>query len=389
MDRALIVADDLTGAAEIAAFLADATDVARVTWPSTTGSWGPGTPRQVIDTESRNLSPERAFERMVALVGRIPDERLGDFTFKKIDSTMRGPIRAELSAWSEATRAGPIVAAPAYPRMGRTTIGGVQYLDSVPVAAGPAGDDPLASAETSEVWRILPPGDHVVVPAPARDEAEPLAERLTRYRLEGRHVVVDAVEDADLVVLAEALRLLPPGWVVGSGGLARHLWPSRDLLRVPDGPGALVVIVGSHHPAARLQTESLRRTCRCVVLANHRDGIPEVHSDAVLVLVTPPTRIDPGAALGALEDQLEEVIALGRPRAVVVTGGATALHVLERVGAMALDVAGELVHGVPLGRIVGGMWADTMLATKAGGFGSPDLLAQAVDALRVDVSRPA
>jgi D-threonate/D-erythronate kinase len=389
MDRALIVADDLTGAAEIAAFLADATDPARITWPSTAGLWDPAAPRQVIDTESRNLSPDRAYERMAALARRIPRERLAEFTFKKIDSTLRGPIRAELSAWSEVTRVGPVVAAPAYPRMGRTTVGGVQYLDSVPVAAGPAGDDPLAAAEDSEVWRVLPPGDHVVVPAPARGGAGALAERLARYRMEGRHVVVDAVEDADLVVLADALRRMPAAWVVGSGGLARHLWPSRDLVRVADGPGALVVIVGSHHPAARLQIASLCRTYRCVVLTNHREGIPMVDSDTVLVLATPPNRIDPGAASAAIQDQLEEVIALGRPRAVVVTGGATALHVLERVGAMALDVSGELVHGVPLGRIVGGVWVDTMLAAKAGGFGAPDLLAQAVGALRVDVSRPA
>lgn len=386
--RALVVADDLTGAAEVAAFVGTPLEPARIRWPAPGTTWDGAAPRLVIDTESRNLAPDAAYERLASIARSLPSERRSGFVFKKVDSTLRGPIRAELTAWSDATDAGPVIAAPAYPQMGRTTRQGVQYLHGVPVAEGPAGDDPLAPVRDSAVGSALPTGDCVVVPAPGRDDPDGLAERLRRHRDEGRHVVVDAESDADLQVLASALRLLPPRWVVGTGGLARHLWPQCAPLAAPTLQGPVVVIVGSHHPSARAQLAQLEAAHPCVrVTERHPAGLTERH-DAVWVLTTPADRIDPATAVRALEDQLKEVIALGRPHAVVMTGGATALHVLMRVGADALDVVGELVPGVPMGRIVGGLWADTVLATKAGGFGAPSLLAETIGALRAQAPHP-
>lgn len=382
--RALVVADDLTGAAEVAAFVGTLQEPARIRWPAPGSTWDGA----VIDTESRNLAPDAAYVRLASIAGRLPSERRSGFVFKKVDSTLRGPIRAELTAWTDATDAGPVIAAPAYPQMGRTTRDGVQYLDGVPVADGPAGDDPLAPVHDSAVWHALPAGDYVVVPAPGQEDPDLLAERLRRHRDEGRHVVVDAECDADLQVLASALRLLPPRWVVGTGGLARHLWPQGAPLTAPALPGPVVVIVGSHHPAARAQLARLEAAHPCVRVSDPRQAGAAGRHDAVLVLTTPADRIDPASAARALEDQLKEVIALGRPHAVVMTGGATALHVLMRVGADALDVVGELVPGVPMGHIVGGLWADTVLATKAGGFGAPGLLAETIAALRAHAPPP-
>lgn len=386
-DRALILADDLTGAAEVAAFVGTPLEPARIRWPAPGRTWDAAAPRLVVDTESRNLAPDAAYDLVAAIARGLPDDRRSGFVFKKVDSTLRGPIRAELTAWSDATDAGPVIAAPAYPQMGRTTRGGVQYLHGVPVADGPAGDDPLAPVRDSAVWRVLPAGDYVVEPAPAREDPDLLAERLRRHRDEGRHVVVDAEGDADLRVLASAVRRLPPGWVVGTGGLARHLWAQAAPVAGTGLRGPIVVIVGSHHPSARAQLAQLEAAHPCVRMADahradpHRAD-PTRRDDAVLVLTTPADRIDPATAVEALEDQLKEVIALGRPHTVVMTGGATALHVLMRVGADALDVVGELVPGVPIGRIVGGLWADAMLATKAGGFGAPGLLDETIGALR-------
>ncbi len=391
MDRTLVVADDLTGAAELAAFVGTPDRPARVAWSGHTASAEVGArvagggdaaaPSIVIDTESRNLAAYDARARLAGVVRDLPPTSLTGVVFKKIDSTLRGPIHAEITVLHALAGLGPVIAAPAYPRMGRTTVGGVQYLNDVPVADGPAGDDPVAAARVSDVGRLLPPGDHTIMRAPGDREAGALASELARHRRAGRHVVVDAEREADLERLAEALRSLPPGLLMGTGGLARHLWPTRAPVSAPRGVGRIVVIVGSHHPAARAQTALLERT-----YADRRDGAARhetatEYPDEVLVLTTPSHRIEPEAALRDLEHAVEEVIALGGVRAVVVTGGESALHVLKRVGASSFDVMGELVDGVPIGIIVGGPWAGTILATKAGGFGGPDVLVRAVGRL--------
>jgi D-threonate/D-erythronate kinase len=419
MDRAVIVADDLTGAAELAAFAGTTERPARVAWVHRSGGWGGdgGTEEVssiVIDTESRNLTEGEGRARLAAVVRRLRPEWRSRVVYKKIDSTLRGPIRAEITLLHDVAGLGPVLAAPAYPRMGRTTRGGVQYLHGVAVADGPAGDDPVAAARESEVARLLPPGDHVVLSAPGGREARDLASELSAHRRAGRHVVVDAELERDLERVAEALRSLPPGLLVGTGGLARHLWPPKELVAVEGHAGRIVVIVGSHHPAAREQALRLQRVhaCRRVGLVRdentraaatrdaadrgddpregpYRDRPPKEHLDEVLVLTTPSHRVEPEVALRDLDRALEEVIALGVPSALVVTGGESALHVLECVGATSLAVVGELVDGLPIGHIVGGAWAGTLLATKAGGFGGPDVLAHAVERLRAGVTSSA
>ncbi len=387
MDHTLIVADDLTGAAEMAAFASLPERPARVAWVHDGGTWGGDarggdTPSIVIDTESRNLAEVEARERLVAIARGLRTEWLHGSVYKKIDSTLRGPIRAEITLLHELTGLGPVVAAPAYPRMGRTTRGGIQYVDGVAAADGPAGNDPMAAARESDVARLLPPGDHIVLSAPGSSGANELANALAHHRSAGRHVVVDAESEADLSQLAAALRTLPPCLVMATGGLARHLWPRKDLVAAGADAGTIVVIVGSHHPTARGQAAYLEDACSSHRITTTTSETLAEHRDEVLLLTTPSHRVDSGVALRDLEHALEEVIALGVPRAVVVTGGESALHILKRLGAASLDVIGELVDGVPIGLIVGGPWAGTILATKAGGFGGPDVLARAVRRLR-------
>ena len=379
MANPIVFADDLTGAAEMGAFVATDGSPARVVWeaepPRASG------PRSlVVDTESRNLAPEAARERLRPALERLARGPDG-VVYKKIDSTLRGPIRPELELLLEATRLGPVVLAPAYPLMGRTTSAGVQYLDGTPVAEGPAGTDPLAPAHVSDLRRMLP-GEAVVLPAPGGGGGGEVGTALRRHLDEGRHVVADARTERDLEVLARALHEVGPNLIVGSGGLARHLWPRPDVVQLATDSGAIAVVVGSDHPSARAQVDHLCTTHRCRRLVGPDPRPLPEHGIDVLVLTTPATRAAPAVALRDLGGAFEEVMAAGRPSALIVTGGETALHVLRRLNASAFDIVGELVEGVPVGRIVGGPWADLILATKAGGFGSPELLAHAVARLR-------
>ena len=64
---------------------------------------------------------------------------------------------------------------------------------------------------------------------------------------------------------------------------------------------------------------------------------------------------------------------------LVLTGGSTAVAVSRRLGASGIRLAGEVEAGVPVGTLIGPK-AYTVV-TKAGGFGGPDTLVRAVEAL--------
>jgi uncharacterized protein YgbK (DUF1537 family) len=71
------------------------------------------------------------------------------------------------------------------------------------------------------------------------------------------------------------------------------------------------------------------------------------------------------------------------PGALILTGGATARCVCERLGVAGVRLKGEFQPGVPHGVLHGGLWDGTRVVTKAGGFGTPETLLDVVRLLGV------
>ena len=86
----------------------------------------------------------------------------------------------------------------------------------------------------------------------------------------------------------------------------------------------------------------------------------------------------PGA-LGGLVRRLLTGLEQGSGRPVtnmtlVMTGGETALAVLERMDVQGLLLHRELLTGIAQASVTGGRWEGLSVVTKAGGFGRPDTL---------------
>ena len=58
----------------------------------------------IIDSETRHLQPERAYEIVYGLVKRLESLEVGSI-YKKTDSALRGCVGAELAALSDALEA--------------------------------------------------------------------------------------------------------------------------------------------------------------------------------------------------------------------------------------------------------------------------------------------
>jgi 4-hydroxythreonine-4-phosphate dehydrogenase len=136
-----IIADDLTGACDTGIAFAVA---GLPTFVAFGGGDPPPAQIVAVDTDTRRMNRAAAVERVRAAARRA--YRDGARTiYKKIDSTLRGHVAAETAALlegaaAEGQRGALVVAAPAFPPLGRTTRGGRVYVRGTPL-------------EETEVWR--------------------------------------------------------------------------------------------------------------------------------------------------------------------------------------------------------------------------------------------
>ena len=369
--RIAVIADDLTGAADTGAALVRAghrTAVAvrgeRVDADAV-----------VIDTDSRGLPAAEAAARV-----RAVDLAGAEIVMKKVDSTLRGPLAAEVEAALAASGRTRAIVAPAFPATGRTTVGGVQHLDGVPVHETRFAHDPVSPVHESDIARLLTGagGAPVVRRVPA-GESSPAAFAA------GDVVVCDAETDEDLEAIVRSVEEPSSVLWVGSAGLAAALgavYPGPGVDEPEeDGPGGRVlVVVGSANATAR---EQIARVCAPAV-AMPLDGrdvsapvIDALHRARACVLHPAEGEGDPRTIAAGLAEVAARAGA--HITGLVLTGGDTAVHVARRLGATGLLVEDELEPGVVFGRLIGPH--PFRIVTKAGGFGSPDALRRATAAL--------
>jgi D-threonate/D-erythronate kinase len=351
-----IVADDLTGACDTGALFTARAPVPVSVWPRRP----PASAVSVVDTESRALGAAEAAERIttVASGGRAKH------WFKKIDSTLRGPIGAEVDALMRATGAVTALVCPAFPAQRRVVLDRALLVRGVPVAETPIARDPHFPAGGSSVVDLLRPQlDRALAWIPIdqlRAGGESLASRVRR--LAGTAIVADAETDADLDALVEAaLSVTPPPLLVGSAGLGRALAARLGLLggsvELPAG-GRWLVVAGSIHPATRRQIREARAAGLTVLATAERPAADRTEAIARLV----------EQAVGALEREHWDLI--------VVTGGETAVALWTALGVDRVDVLGAPAPGLALASLRLPGREPLAVLTKAGGFGPPDLLVE-------------
>ena len=84
-------------------------------------------------------------------------------------------------------------------------------------------------------------------------------------------------------------------------------------------------------------------------------------------------------ALARVTRRVADSVAL---RGVALTGGDTAKAVCGQLGGVGIKIWEEVEPGIPLGRLVGEQ--ELLVVTKAGGFGTPEALVNALDAIKRD-----
>jgi D-threonate/D-erythronate kinase len=380
-----VIADDLTGAADAGVQLVRAGYRTAVVFH---GEEVPTTDIDAVsfDTDSRTMPAGFAAKRVVEVARAVRDARI---VYKKSDSTLRGNVAAELEALSGVAGRERTVVAPAFPAAGRTTLDGTQLVHGVPVDETEMRDDPQTPVREAHIPTLLAEAFSSIGTLGVEDVADPV--RVRQVLEENECVVADAERASDLEVLVRAVS--DPARVLwaGSAGLAFALGS------VYPGPGAgdtgesgapvrpVLVVVGSLSGVAREQVRRLVQEYGDIsveagggeAVAAARDAL----SGATCAVVHSPEKEDASgeAVLGSLAEVVGRLSEENLFGGLILTGGATAVGVARRLGATGILLRGEVEAGVPAGTLIGPR--PYPVVTKAGGFGGPDTLVGAVEAL--------
>ncbi|MDI3530604.1 MAG: D-threonate/D-erythronate kinase [Candidatus Atribacteria bacterium] len=234
-----------------------------------------------VNTNTRALLPQEAYERVKKLSRALAG--LGNVKiYKKIDSTLRGNVGAEIDAILDVFRFPLALVAPAFPDMGRITVGGRQLVEGVPIDETEIAFDLVTPVKKSHIPTLIKEQMSkrvIYIPLSVVEKGvQCLKEKLLRVLYEkGQSVVVlDASENLHLKTIARVVLLLENEHqfsflLVGSAGLASAIAqvispeiPERKAKNVMlseesfgyDKTGVLMVS-GSAHPRTLLQIEKL------------------------------------------------------------------------------------------------------------------------------------
>ncbi|MEE2944209.1 MAG: 3-oxo-tetronate kinase [Pseudomonadota bacterium] len=413
------IADDFTGATDLAGLLArSGVKVSlRIGVPSEppkdTAAF------EVIALKSRTAPVGEAVAETLAALDWLKAAGAQRFFWKycsTFDSTPEGNIGPVSEALMEALGADQTIYCPAFPENGRSIFMGNLFVGEQPLSESPMKNHPLTPMTDSNLMRLLEPQVKQPVGLANRltvaKGAIALKDRLEALKAEGvAHVVVDAVSNDDLGVIAEACQDM--SLMTGGSAVAMPLpqlykdaglFPSEaQTADKPSLAGTAIILSGSCSAMTRAQVQAYKDTgapsLQLDALELAENG-PQAALDwlaaqdltkAPLVYASAePERVkEVQAKLGVaeagelVEDTLAKCALAARDqgaRRFVVAGGETSGAVTKALGTDRLIIGAEIAPGVPW-TYCNSEGHDIALTLKSGNFGNETFFATALSKL--------
>ena len=405
MMKMLIVADDLSGALDTAAaFSADnvhtlvsvETDIRKCVQAN------PDVTVLAMDAQTRHLDPAEAYRIVFDIVKEA--RALGiPYIYIKTDSALRGNIGSELNAALCASGESQIYFVPAFPKHKRYTVGGIHYIDGIPVAQSVFGRDPFEPVSQSVVSDIIAAQTGKPATLSDADTIDTAANGIIVYN-------VGSTQDMERV----AAGLCAAGKVnllAGCGGLAQAMLAHLDLPRQAAQSGVLLsdkllFVCGSVNPitAAQIALAEKAGFARLnlpmdIKLETGNEELMDVffeqwkavdYANGFVIIDTMDLHGQGETLRHALKhgmglSQMRERIALTLGKitkkildhdfcgALMITGGDTVLGLLDQLGVQTLTPVCEIAPGTILSQFTY-QGRSHQLLTKSGGFGDENLL---------------
>jgi uncharacterized protein YgbK (DUF1537 family) len=407
----LLIGDDLTGTnAAAAIYTRNGLKAVTALGEMQPSSIPPDVQVIACSTDSRHLSPRQAAERVTAAVKHFGCR--SQTIVKRFDTTLRGNIGAEIAACLGGARelhpethvVGLIV--PAFPAAQRSTVGGYQLFNGLPISMGPAAFDPFTPVSRSSVRKIVAQQTSLNVVEIGLDsvmEGRDALRRILASLPDGVDlVVVDSVTGAHQSAIAEAAAMTRGPkleWTIfdtGPFGAAYVRALGVSGAHVVTAP--VLAMIGSPTEQSRLQANQLEDTTGAF-LVQVADAIDvesvwrelqrHIEAGCPVVGVRTTGRNSSGSDSAKAEQILHfiveltrECVARGKFSGVYASGGDVGVAVLKSLGAVGYAVETEVLPLAVCGAIVGGLYDGLGFATKGGLIGDETAAVECINALK-------
>ncbi|MDD9268195.1 four-carbon acid sugar kinase family protein [Paenibacillus sp. GCM10023248] len=429
MNHIAIIADDLTGASDSGVQFARKGLQTQVVFDIKQVANQQAVEAVVIDTDSRSVAREIAYANVKAAAEQVQQ---AGFThvYKKMDSTLRGNLGVEIDAVMDVMPFDFAVVAPAFPKIGRTTVQGVHYLNGIPVSQTEIANDPKCPVNESDLVKLFSSQSNRkvgLIPLHVIRSGKEQVDLNIQSLLEAKTelIVFDAETHEDVQCIAEYIsetsyRVL---WA-GSAGLADYLPQTLALpvhksepAQLPVSEKPVLLVAGSISNVTRQQVAAYNQEPRVAAVELNtvlamasedglrsemqrcqdllRDALPK-GVDVSLCASSSPEQVRLTKEIGArrgfdsteVSNQISNILGAiasviirsSELQGVILTGGDTAKAVCRHLGVSGIQLVKEIEPGIPLGLLVREqpIWA----VTKAGAFGNEGSLSKAKNVLK-------
>ena len=192
----IVIADDITGAAEIAGIAFARGAEVRLVCGSVCGVGNTTYQTDVttvIATDTRSMNEAEATAETKRISTAFGSLKGKEIIFKKTDSALRGHVVAELTALMEVTGYERAVYLPANPSKGRIIRNGVYYINNVPIHETDFSFDPEFPARTSVLRERFPDTESKGIIMPDAESEEDIHNVISTYN-DGKTIFAGAAD---------------------------------------------------------------------------------------------------------------------------------------------------------------------------------------------------
>lgn len=384
MTKLLVLADDFTGALDTGVQFAKAGIATSVLFSGGCGKLADYPAEAlVVDLESRHDAPETAYKKVFEIAEKACAEGVKYF-YKKTDSALRGNIGAELSALLKAVGAPVLEFVPAFPKNGRTTKGGVQYVSGVETAKSVFGADPFNPVKHSYIPDIIAEQSDVKVAL-----GETLSEPFIR--------VHDAETEEDLRLAAEKMtettalsgcagfaEYLPKLLGLDCGGTERQKLAGRSKILLVSGSVNAITLAQLKEAAKEIEIfmldaceEKIERYFaeKGAAVISSADCERELDLSAYTAEQLEKLRLETSAKISEKTERLFEKLC---PDLLAIFGGDTLIQTVRRLGCTEITPLCEISSGTVLCKAKNAE-REFLLVSKSGGFGGKNIVKEILE----------
>ena len=343
----IVIADDITGAAEMAGIAFTHGQQVRLVCGSSVCCDTVAAQITVVATDTRSMSEAEA----VAETRRITSAFIHHTSaiFKKTDSALRGHVVAELSALMQATGYHRAVYLPANPSKGRIIRGGIYYINHVPIHETDFSFDPEFPARTSVLRERFPDAEAHNIIMPDAENEEDIRKVISTYN-DGKTIFAGAADLFSAMIgmgcgrLKESIAKHPIPIIQAKNNILILCGSTQSKpleLGIPIAPMPQEIYDGGNDMSL-WDTTAYDQEQHSLILT-----IPHTHRTGKEVAVHLRTM---------MAEMTKQLVTRHCPNHLVIEGGATAWATLQALGWTEFTITAQLAPGVVQMRATNGVF---------------------------------